>query len=257
MGRWNCITLWIRLPSQLIMTDKKFGRLTIVERDMSRMSHQYYICKCECGNVTSTRLSRLKNGSTRSCGCLANELTSQRSQKNLIGRKFGKLEVLDFAGKDRWGQTLYKCKCDCGKDTVVPGYGLTRKVSPYRSCGCITVERMRKLGKRMWKENKLGISKSATLFLDMLENMLNVPIAREVSLSNYLYDGGIGKILIEVDGAYWHRTAYQKQRDQEKNTFAKTNGFKLFRFSVRRQNEVTSALKKYASQIEEIKQCLS
>lgn len=35
--------------------------------------------------------------------------------EKLIGLKFGMLTVLEYAGKNKHGATLYKCLCDCGK----------------------------------------------------------------------------------------------------------------------------------------------
>ena len=61
-----------------IKTGDRFGRLTIVEKDTERKYR--WICRCDCGNTTSVIQQRLRNGTTLSCGCLARELTSQRSK---------------------------------------------------------------------------------------------------------------------------------------------------------------------------------
>ena len=177
--------------------------------------------------------------------------------KDLEGQKFERLQVIEFAGVDKRGHGLWKVLCDCGNEKIIPGYGLTRKKCPYRSCGCWTKERVSKMGKVMWQQNKLGISKSATLFLDKLETLVNKPIEREFHLSWYYYDGRIDNVLIEIDGAYWHRTAQEHKRDQQKTLCALQHGFTIYRFNVRRIHEVPEALQKYASTIEEIKQCLS
>ncbi len=52
------------------LTGKKFNRLTVVERADGT---DLWRCKCDCGNETITKGSRLLNQTTKSCGCLINE----------------------------------------------------------------------------------------------------------------------------------------------------------------------------------------
>jgi hypothetical protein len=53
---------------------------------------------------------------------------------NLTGRKFGSLNVLSEAGKNKQGKFLWKCLCDCGKETIVAGASLV--TGNTKSCGC-------------------------------------------------------------------------------------------------------------------------
>ena len=53
---------------------------------------------------------------------------------NLIGQKTGKLTVESFAGKDKHGKYLWKCKCDCGNYTIINSHRITHKLT--LSCGC-------------------------------------------------------------------------------------------------------------------------
>lgn len=46
-----------------------FGKLTVIEKNENG-GRNCWKCKCECGNMTNTSGYRLKNGMTRSCGCL-------------------------------------------------------------------------------------------------------------------------------------------------------------------------------------------
>lgn len=59
-----------------------FGRLTILSLHHIKKytspsgknkNIEYYLCKCECGNIIITSKDRLKSGRTRSCGCLFKE----------------------------------------------------------------------------------------------------------------------------------------------------------------------------------------
>ena len=54
---------------------------------------------------------------------------------DLTGKRFGRLVVKSFAGKDKHNNTLWLCKCDCGKECIVNGRQL--RVGDTRSCGCL------------------------------------------------------------------------------------------------------------------------
>ena len=74
------------------LTGMKFGRLIVLERDMTKpIGHQkpvYWVCQCECGKITSVLTENLKKGRTKSCGCMRSDyiregLTIDLSNKNL------------------------------------------------------------------------------------------------------------------------------------------------------------------------------
>ena len=53
---------------------KRFGRLTALHPDPEvHTKKRKWICQCDCGNACSVSSSNLKNGHTRSCGCLRRE----------------------------------------------------------------------------------------------------------------------------------------------------------------------------------------
>ena len=55
-----------------ILTGMNFGRLTVKEFshvDGWRKAH--WVCLCRCGRRVTVRGNSLKQGGTRSCGCLA------------------------------------------------------------------------------------------------------------------------------------------------------------------------------------------
>lgn len=54
----------------------KFGRLTVIKRDMTRNKGTYWFCQCDCGSpIRSVRASSLNSGHTVSCGCFHIENT--------------------------------------------------------------------------------------------------------------------------------------------------------------------------------------
>ena len=55
-------------------------------------------------------------------------------RNNLIGQRFGILTVIEDAGNDPRGNSMWLCKCDCGNTKVIRGSKL--KEGQYLSCGC-------------------------------------------------------------------------------------------------------------------------
>ena len=60
------------------LTGQRFGRLLVIERDISQENRIYWLCKCDCQGLTSVRGDSLIEGNTKSCGCLSPELTAER-----------------------------------------------------------------------------------------------------------------------------------------------------------------------------------
>lgn len=65
--------------------------------------------------------------------CIVSDLTNKR---------FGKLLVLSQNGRDKWGQVIWRCKCDCGRERLIVG-GNLRRVKGDNSCGCSKPDRLR------------------------------------------------------------------------------------------------------------------
>ena len=62
-----------------------------------------------------------------------------RKMIDLTGQRFGKLTVIEF-GERRFysnGRSyfVWRCLCDCGRESMVAGHNLTYCVT--RSCGCL------------------------------------------------------------------------------------------------------------------------
>ena len=72
-----------------------------------------------------------------------------RPIKNLIGRVFGKLKVIEFAYTDKRRGAYWNCECSCdGKKVVIKAHGLTRKDGT-KSCGCL--QKPRGANNKLWK----------------------------------------------------------------------------------------------------------
>lgn len=132
------------LPKFKDLTNLLFGRLLVksfVGKD--KFGNALWKCKCSCGSFHITQGNSLKRGLCKSCGCLANELTSKRCSKNLLKKRFGRLVVLRNVGPDKHGKIKWECQCDCGNKTIVSGSCLIRGTT--ESCGCYKVEQTHKV----------------------------------------------------------------------------------------------------------------
>ena len=57
---------------------------------------------------------------------------------DMVGRKFGRLTILELVGKNKYGMKMYKCECSCGNIKVIPVGRLT--TGKTKSCGCYNRE---------------------------------------------------------------------------------------------------------------------
>ena len=75
------------------LTGQTFGRLTVIEKVdpyISPSGHKAvrYSCKCVCGNIVTVNSIYLKNGRTRSCGCIRRENAKKQGLSNAKGNKY-------------------------------------------------------------------------------------------------------------------------------------------------------------------------
>lgn len=112
------------------ITRQKFGKLTVIKHLNNNKGVASFLCKCECGKEVSVRGSYLRFGKTKSCGCL--------SKINMIGKKYGKLTVIEQHGSEIHGksaQPVYLCQCKCGNKIKVLGRNI--RSGNTKSCGCL------------------------------------------------------------------------------------------------------------------------
>lgn len=69
------------MPKLIDIKGQRFGRLVVVERVKNKWKNHgsYWLCKCDCGKEKIVESHNLRNGSTKSCGCLNDE---KRGQSN-------------------------------------------------------------------------------------------------------------------------------------------------------------------------------
>ena len=113
---------------------KRFGKLTVIEFSRVKDGRTYWECKCDCGNECEAQTQLLRDGRTKSCGCLVHE--PSKTSKDYCGEKFGLLTAIERLPNYKRGRTYYRCLCECGNEKIVEGSSLTGGHT--RSCGCIS-----------------------------------------------------------------------------------------------------------------------
>ena len=116
------------------LTGKVFSELTVVGPTEQRKNGAVvWECLCSCGKTTYVQTGNLTSGHTRSCGHLHEELPANRS--DLIGKRYGRLKVVEYLCSNDKKQSVWKCKCDCGNYTESTSNQLNagKKIS----CGCL------------------------------------------------------------------------------------------------------------------------
>ena len=125
------------------ITGQKFGKLTVKSFYDVKNRKARWLCDCDCGTKDIVVIGNLlRNGGTKSCGCLNLERKKSRII-DITGEKFGRWVVKgraeDCIDKDGKTRPMWICDCDCGtKNVLVLGSNLRRGKS--LSCGCLVKE---------------------------------------------------------------------------------------------------------------------
>lgn len=111
------------------------GRL-IVSQDSGQRKNGYtlWLCTCSCGGTILLDTRALQRGTVSDCGCATK---IKPGQKDLTGRRFGKLLVLEpTERRGSNGAAVWKCRCDCGNECLAVSTQLTKGYK--KSCGCMS-----------------------------------------------------------------------------------------------------------------------
>lgn len=129
------------------LVGKTFGYLKVIayNQEESIKKHAYmYNCTCtRCGTWCVRKAYDIIYGKIVSCGCI-HEVWSENKIKDLTGKKFGELTVLEriknhakhsHKQRDSW----WKCKCSCG--SIFECRRSFLLYSKHPSCGCYARKR--------------------------------------------------------------------------------------------------------------------
>ena len=118
----------------IVIPGAKFGRLTVLSRAPSDPHHNpYWFVQCSCGVTKRVSAGKLRQGTTRSCGCIRRDQAKSRYTANLLGQKFGRALAVKKVSSCKSG-ARWLCLCDCGTSFVASACHL--KSGHTNSCGC-------------------------------------------------------------------------------------------------------------------------
>jgi hypothetical protein len=121
-------------PAIEIVPGMVFGRLTTIEiAPKGKRGVERWHVKCACGTEKNIIGRNLRSGKAKSCGCRRAETATKIGKANkgrpfpdrpvkvdsLIGRVFGRLAVIEVAGRTPARAVLWRCSCPCGSTKVV------------------------------------------------------------------------------------------------------------------------------------------
>ena len=92
--------------------------------------------RCTCGNEIATQGRLVKDGKTRSCGCLRKEIAAKKRYRDLTGQTFGLLTAIRPELRKKGYSTRWLFLCACGNTHVATGAYVVN--GDIQSCGCLT-----------------------------------------------------------------------------------------------------------------------
>lgn len=132
----------------------------------------FFDCQCDCEKHTISiqRLSTLKCGHSKSCGCI--KFNNPNSVEDLTGKQFARLKVIgrDIErdkedNKNGKKGTHWLCQCSCGNTKLVSVTGYQLKSGHTQSCGCYASEQIAKRNKKYSTKVNSYIENNNTIIL--------------------------------------------------------------------------------------------
>lgn len=218
------------MPSKLLIENgTRFGRLTVQGLADYRLNRgRVYHCLCDCGQLCDIRAVSLKNGDTKSCGCLAKELSSERNKNAFIkdntGKRFGKLTAIRPTDERKNNSVVWECRCDCGATIFVSNHNL---VNGTASCGCLKSKGEMQIAQLL---TNAGIAFQQEYTFPDLISEKGYPLRYDFYVDN--------TYLIEFDGEQHIRDIsmfshdnfeYRQQNDKKKTEYAQQHSIPLIR----------------------------
>lgn len=215
------------------LTNQTFGRLIVQKKGKKdKAGHQFWFCKCECGNIVEINGDNLRRGLTKSCGCLHKETIHKLLFNDITNQSFGKLTALSY--ETRADDIYWLCQCECGNQSWVKGNNL--KNGHTQSCGCINYS--------IGEFNISNLLKQNNIKFITQKSYTDLPNLR---FDFYLPDYNR---LIEFDGIQhfiytenWHQSKEEydkaRRRDEMKNSYALNNNIPLVRIPYTQRDNIT------------------
>ena len=91
--------------------------------------------------------------------------------KPLTGLRFGRLIVVSRGRNDKWNQTTWHCRCDCGAEKSISGANLRKGNTA--SCGCYKIEKIAALNRTHGQSGALTKTTEYRIWANMVNRCTN------------------------------------------------------------------------------------
>jgi hypothetical protein len=98
------------MPKYEATAGEKYGRLTLVKETVCTPKKHKWLCRCDCGNYTEVSIYLLKSGECKSCGCLRNEVATERCY-SMARHNMSRTRIYRV-----WSGMIGRCKNSNNKD---------------------------------------------------------------------------------------------------------------------------------------------
>lgn len=117
------------------LSGMRFGNLTVESKlPPTKDEKTRWQCRCDCGETCVVTSYDLRRGKRTDCGCITPKHSGNFDIIDLMGRRFGKLTVIEKAPTEQDRRTRWICQCDCRNRYVASSYALRHGL--IKSCGC-------------------------------------------------------------------------------------------------------------------------
>lgn len=213
---------------KLNLMNQKFGRLLVIDSAPNKNGRTAWLCKCDCGNELIVTTKSLRDGNTKSCGCLHKETVSKQFSKNLTNQRFGNLIALKPTKMRKHRSVVWECKCDCGNIHLASAELLLNGHTS--SCGCIRSKGNQKI-KNILQSGNIPFIAEYPIRVNEINYYYDFALIKEEKVICFIeYDG----ILHFIQDSYhgwnneenWEKT---QQNDAIKNNYALEKNIPLIR----------------------------
>lgn len=219
----------------------KINKWTVLSLKNDRR-HADAICQCECGTVKPVNIRNLINNCTKDCGCGRKAMLSKTRSKNLVGQRFGKLTVLELLpDSNKFNRRMYKCKCDCGNEIILPSSSLT--TGHTSSCGCLLSYYNMYISKLL-TEKEIEYIAEYSICIDDCRYRFDFYLPKYNLFIEY--DGEQHYHIVRYSGTNTEKNKlnFQKtqMRDKIKNKYCEDNNINLLRIPFWEQNNIETII---------------
>jgi hypothetical protein len=119
---------------------KRFNKLVVIEKleeyttNNGHRGYRKWKCVCDCGKAVTPSSFNLLRGISGSCG-ISGCGAKHAKDESLIGKKFGKLSVINLLEDRKYHQKHWLCLCECGKTAKVITTSLNSGSTTHCGCG--------------------------------------------------------------------------------------------------------------------------